>query len=60
MSIEKVNDRQWILTLSDSSGQEEITVEINATVEGLEIDDYGIIYWEELAEFIDASWRHYP
>ena len=59
MSIEKVNDRQWTVTIQpDDDRNTEIT--INATVEGLEIDDYGIIYWEELAEFIDASWRHYP
>lgn len=51
MAIDKVNDRQWVLIIKDEDGRD-IELEINATIEGLEIDEYGTIYWEELEEFI--------
>lgn len=56
MAIEKVNDRQWILT---PELYEVESIEINAKAEGLEIDG-NTIYWEELQKFIDQSWTYYP
>jgi len=56
MSIEKKNDRQWIITPEDI---ETVPYEINAKTEGLEIDG-NIIYWAELEQFINQSWSYYP